>query len=269
MARALVRMLGISSTIRDRAIRRRLRIVVYALRTPAVGYLAFMLNLILKKIALLFGEDDQRPAEYAWILQQLSLLSRGSNVLDVGCSESVLSHVLVMRGFKVTGLDLRDYPFRTRQMSFVKRNIADTGFADDYFDGIVVVSTIEHVGLDVYGQHVLDSALDVKAMSELTRILKPGGIVLVTTPFVGKAETRITRTERQYGFSRLEKLIGDLSVVREDYFSLYRYRHGLRWVRHDREGAEKARLDEAGIACLVLRKCSNCAHSSATYTSAA
>jgi 2-polyprenyl-3-methyl-5-hydroxy-6-metoxy-1,4-benzoquinol methylase len=240
--------------VKDAAIRGRLRIVVYALRVPAVGYVAFMLNLILKKAVLFFGEDDQRAAEYAWILQQLAHLSKGSSVLDVGCSESILSHVLVMRGFTVTGLDLRDYPFRSRQMAFVKRNIANTGFPDDFFDGIVLVSTIEHVGLGVYGQYLVDNDLDVKAIHELTRILKPSGLMMITTPFVGKEETRITRSERQYGFSRLEKLTGGFVVIREDYFRLYRYHHAIQWVRHDRDDAEKAKFGEAGIACLVLRK---------------
>jgi 2-polyprenyl-3-methyl-5-hydroxy-6-metoxy-1,4-benzoquinol methylase len=31
-------------------------------------------------------------------------------VLDVGCAESLLSHELIARGFRVIGLDIRDYP---------------------------------------------------------------------------------------------------------------------------------------------------------------
>jgi len=254
MRRAFIRLLEISWIVRDATIGGKLRAVAHVLRAPAVGYVAFMLNLLLKKIALLFGVDDERAAEYPWILHQLGLFPKGSKVLDVGCSESILTHVLVMRGFTVTGLDLRDYPFRSRQMVFVKRNMADTGLPDDFFDGIVLVSTIEHVGLSVYGQSLVDNALDAKAIHELQRILKPGGLLMITTPFVGKKEARVTRTERQYGFRELEKLIGDLMILREDYFSLCRYHHALRWVRQDRNCAEKARFDEAGIACLVLRK---------------
>jgi SAM-dependent methyltransferase len=254
MRRALIRRLAMSSKVKDAAIGGRLKLVVRALRVPPVGYLAFMLNLILKKFVLFFGEDDQRAAEYPWILSQLSLLPEGANVLDVGCSESILSHVLVMRGFRVTGLDLRDYPFRSKQMLFVKRNIADTGFPEDVFDGIVLVSTIEHVGLQVYGQSLVDSTLDVKAMHELIRILKFGGLIMITTPFVGREETRITRSERQYGFGRLEKLIDGLEILREDYFSVYRHRHALRWIKHDKDNAERLKFNEAGIACMVLSK---------------
>lgn len=132
--------------------------------------------------------------------------------------------------------------------------MANTGFADDFFDGIVLVSTIEHVGLGVYGQSLVGNDLDVRAFHELTCVLKPGGLILLTTPFVGHEETRITHSERQYGFGRLHTLIGDLMILREDYFHLYRYGHGLRWIRNDREGAERTNFADAGIACLVLRK---------------
>jgi SAM-dependent methyltransferase len=254
--RALIRLLGMSWLIKDAAIKGRLRIVAHALQIPSVSYVAFMINLVLKKMILFFGEDDQRAAEYSWLLQQLPLLTKGSRVLDVGCSESILSHVLVIRGFRVTGLDLRDYPFQSRQMTFVKRNIANTGLPDNFFDSIVLVSTIEHVGLGVYGQPLVDNDLDIKAFRELTRVLKPGGLILLTTPFVGTDKTRITHSERQYGFKRLEKLVHGLAILEEDYFSLYQYHHAFSWVRHDRDGAEKARFEEAGIACLVLRKTS-------------
>jgi SAM-dependent methyltransferase len=49
----------------------------------------------------------------------------------------------------------------------------------------MVVSTIEHIGLPVYGQVGFDADGDVKAIEELRRTLKPGGYLIITTPFAG------------------------------------------------------------------------------------
>jgi 2-polyprenyl-3-methyl-5-hydroxy-6-metoxy-1,4-benzoquinol methylase len=100
------------------------------LRSPQVGCLVFGFGIVVKNLVLFFGGGDQRAAEYPWILRQLVFLRKGSTVLDVGCSESILSHVLVMRGFRVVGLDLRDAPFKSRYMSFVKRNVIDSGLPE-------------------------------------------------------------------------------------------------------------------------------------------
>ncbi len=37
-------------------------------------------------------------------------------VLDVGCAESLLAHELVAKGFRVIGLDIRDYPFKNSKV---------------------------------------------------------------------------------------------------------------------------------------------------------
>jgi len=76
---------------------------------------------------------------------------RGARVLDVGCSESVLSHVFLYMGYEVCGLDINDYPYKPRQMVFIKRDTRDTGSPSNFFDAVVVVvvPTIEHIGLPV------------------------------------------------------------------------------------------------------------------------
>jgi 2-polyprenyl-3-methyl-5-hydroxy-6-metoxy-1,4-benzoquinol methylase len=250
----ILRLFAISSAIRKAAMNGRLQLLVRALRNPVIGYTSFAVNVVLKNVALFFGGHDQRAAEYPWILRQLAFLAKGSVVLDVGCSESILSHALVMRGFAVFGLDVRDYPFRSKYMTFVRRNMIASGLPDNFFDAILVCSTIEHVGLNVYQQIDLDSSLDARAVHELARILKPGAAMMVTTPFVGNVEDRITSEERQYGFEGLKKLFDGLDIVREDYFYPYHYGHLLRWIQLCRGDALKVTFAEPGIACLVLRK---------------
>jgi len=125
--------------------------------------------------------------------------------LDVGCSESVLGHVLLYMGYGVWGLDINDYSHKPRQMVFVKRDVRDTGLPSNFFDAIVVVSTIGHISLPVYGQVGFDVDGDVETIEELRRTLKPGGYLIITTPFAGRG-FRIVPGERQYDIERLELL---------------------------------------------------------------
>jgi SAM-dependent methyltransferase len=220
-----------------------------------VGIVFFWVSIGLKRLSLLFGGWSQRAVEYPWVIESLRLVPRGGLILDVGCAESLLSHELIARGFRVVGIDIRDYPFKNKRMLFLKRNIMDTGLPDSIFDAIVIVSTIEHVGLESYGQTVKDTDGDLRAMNELTRILKPQGIIILTTPYIGKAPLRVTSFERIYNRERLSELTRGLRIIKEDYFYPLRGGKRLYWLRLSKEEMDKQTFtEEAGIACLVLKK---------------
>ena len=189
-----------------------------------LGVVAFWVSVLIKWFGLLRGGWSQRVVEYPWVLRQLRrFVPRGARVLDVGCSESVLSHVLLYMGYEVWGLDINDYPYKPRQIVFAKRDVRDTGLPSNFFDAIVVVSTIGHISLPVYGQVGFDVDGDVKAIEELHRILKPGGYLIITTPFAGR-EFRIVTGERQSTLRDLKLERGSRLLVRN---SSYR----INWVR--------------------------------------
>jgi len=71
------------------------------LSLPPLGRLAFRISICVKCLSPLSGSMSQRAVEYPWVLEQLKLLKPGSLVLDVGCAESLLSHELIARGFRV------------------------------------------------------------------------------------------------------------------------------------------------------------------------
>jgi len=224
-----------------------------------IGRIIFWISLGLKRLSLLFGRWSQRAIEYPWVIESLRLVPSNGLILDVGCAESLLSHELIARGFRVVGIDIRDYPFKDKRMVFLKRDIRDTCLPDNTFDAIIIVSTIEHIGLRSYGQTVEDANGDLRTMNELARILKNQGIIILTTPYIGRAPLRVTSFERNYNRKRLSELTRGLKIIKEDYFYPLRSRKRLYWLRFSKDKMDKQTFwEEAGIACLVLKKdCQN------------
>jgi len=101
---------------------------------------------------------------------------------------------------------------------------------------------------------VKDTDGDLRAMNELTRILKPQGIIILTTPYIGKVPLRVTSFERIYNRERLSELTRGLRIIKEDYFYPLRRGKRLYWLRLSKEEMDKQTfMEEAGIACLVLK----------------
>lgn len=83
-------------------------------------------------------------------------------VLDIGCGDKPYAHYFTC---KYLGLD----PFPTAQADIV-RNAWDSGLPDNSVDGVVLNQSLEHIS---------NTGDTVK---EIRRVLKPGGLVLVTVP---------------------------------------------------------------------------------------
>ena len=104
-------------------------------------------------------------------------LPAGARVLDVACGEGDMARFLAGRGAKVWAGDLSVSEMRKGsarnqhpQMAFVGANACRLPFADESFDWIVSFDTLEVIPDDspVYG--------------EFDRVLKRGGVLLVTVP---------------------------------------------------------------------------------------
>lgn len=138
-------------------------------------------------------------------------------------------------------------------MKYVKADIRQTGLSDNFFDAIIVVSTIEHVGMPAYGQEVIEEDGDLKAMNELRRIVKPGGYIILTTPFRGK-ELIIELGERQYSAKRLKQLMEGLKPIIIKIYAPKRIGKRIVWEELSWQEAQNLTLKEPGIACLILQK---------------
>lgn len=231
------------------------------LRNIGVGRFVFRARVMLYKSENLLGYYNQRFLEYPWILGQLRS-GQGRLLLDVGCTGSLLDHELLARGFRVVGLDINDNTMRNNREVFVQVNVLKTGLPSEIFDVILVVSTVEHIGLDAYGQDLLNDNADFLAMQELRRLLKPHGILLLTLPYEGKGPTRIHRfgnrgefLERRYDCERLSKLLEHFTIVNSTFY-LCMLKHHCKFVPIEKDVLDQFsfKICESSLSCLILKK---------------
>ncbi|MFL6520951.1 MAG: hypothetical protein ACJ8NS_12070 [Chthoniobacterales bacterium] len=135
----------------------------------------------------------ERAVEIPWVL---SRYNGEQKVLEVGCSftcenPEYIEGLTALNIPELHGIDIS----AVEAPHFIKKtaDIRDSGYENGFFDLVLCVSTIEHVGRD-NAKHYKpvaemprdsESGLepDVKAMVEMFRILKQGGRLLVTVPF--------------------------------------------------------------------------------------
>lgn len=126
----------------------------------------------------------ERVVEIPWVLSRY----RGERrVLDVGSSFALPFYLDELRRLRIEELHGVDLAPRTIPgLRLARADVRRMPYADGYFDLILCVSTLEHIGFVnvVYGiETPLDPEGDLQALREMKRALAPAGRVLVTVPF--------------------------------------------------------------------------------------
>ena len=214
--------------------------------------MSFIFPVLSNKIETLPSNIPDRMIEYPFVLREL-YLEKG-RILDVGCTSpyNILPLILADQGFDVYGMDLREFKIRHPNFTFVKGSIEKNRFPSSYFDGIIAVSTIEHIGLKGRYTAEQDTTGDRKAILEMIRIMKEDGIILLTVPF-GKAKISGS-SHRIYDSVKLRQLILGLNIVKKEFY--FKNKSGF-WGSCEESTAElieESSTQEYALACLVLSK---------------
>jgi SAM-dependent methyltransferase len=187
---------------------------------------------------------DERCVEYPWLLAHLP--PGPGRLLDAG---SALNHefllerdALAAKRIHVVTLAPEAQCFWRRGVSYVFEDLRALPFREATYDVVVSVSTIEHVGCDnsSYTRGVPSAEKQPgsfeQAATEIGRVLKPGGALLLTVPY-GRYEWHgvFQQFDRQH-LSRVEAAFGDMLVTEEAFY------------RYSRDGWQVARDEE----------CANC-----------
>lgn len=103
---------------------------------------------------------------------------RGKRVLDVACGTGYGSHMLALAGAKETvGIDISKSTikqasknYQAENLNFYQGKAKKINWPSDYFDVAVSFETIEHINKrDLF-------------LQEVKRVLRPGGIFIISTP---------------------------------------------------------------------------------------
>lgn len=123
---------------------------------------------------------NERVVEVPWLLGRLRRMSPRF-LLDVGAADAAYTPALMATGASVTLLDARTFSGPPGARIAVGPAQAMPEAWADTFDLVVCISTIDHIGLDAYGQPADAGALRA-ACDELWRVTMPGGPLLLSCP---------------------------------------------------------------------------------------
>jgi ubiquinone/menaquinone biosynthesis C-methylase UbiE len=115
------------------------------------------------------------------MMKYMKFLRKGSSssplkMLDVGCGEGYYVRDAIEEGINAYGIDISTHALENALAEVKDRitfgSITEIPFADEEFDVMTAFDVIEHI-------HPKDT---LNAVTEIRRVLKPDGIVIITTP---------------------------------------------------------------------------------------
>ena len=134
---------------------------------------------------------DERIIEYPWVLSRLP--EEPCRLLDAGSVlnfDYIINHpTLGNKDISILTLFPEASCFWGKRISYLYADLRDTPFRDNYFDSIICISTLEHVGMDsyIYTGGQLASKKDpgsfTNVIEEFNRILKARGTLFLTMPY--------------------------------------------------------------------------------------
>ncbi|HEX7079648.1 MAG TPA: class I SAM-dependent methyltransferase [Gammaproteobacteria bacterium] len=166
-----------------------------------------------------------------------------TSVLDIGAGAGALSGRLSAAGYRVAACDL--YPEAFLADGIECRGVDARGrlpYDDATFDAAVAVELVEHIE----GHETL--------FAEAHRVLRPGGLLLVTTPNIVSLKSRLSflLTGYPYSFPSLDPAVLDPVAQHISPFSLDRYRWRLAQSNFDIVAVEIDKRQRSSQALFFL-----------------
>jgi SAM-dependent methyltransferase len=175
---------------------------------------------------------DERVIEYPWVLSRLS--EEKSRLLDAGSvfnfQEIIETSKLACKDITIFTLAPENKAFWQRGISYHYGDLRQLPFKDNWFDEVVSISTLEHVGMDnrMYTRQSSSEQIVLEAkqaVKELIRVLRAGGKLLASVEF-GKhqlIEWNGTPFAEQFDSSMLKNLLIEFESCANVLTSFYKY----------------------------------------------
>ena len=175
-----------------------------------------------------------RSIEEPWVVGKARVRER---LLDIGSATSRYLRSLAADR-DVYAIDIRPTP-RQAGIAVLMADLMRAPFAPASFDVITCISTVEHVGLDVYGQGP-DEFGDEVALRHMRRLLRPGGRLLLTVPYGRRV---VGAWYRVYDGATFRRLTSGYKVLSKKHYR----REGERYVPCRAEDVKDADFDALSV----------------------
>jgi SAM-dependent methyltransferase len=173
---------------------------------------------------------DDRSVEYPWIFSNLS--NQPAVMLDAGSTfnfQYLLEHPVITQKELTIFTYYPETPnFNEKKVSYVYGDLRSLPFKNNYFDEVVCQSTLEHIDMDnsMYGYDLAHESNKnksyeyLKVITELVRVVKQGGMLLLTFPY-GKFENH--GFFQQFDREMLQRMFDVIGINAKPELTFFKY----------------------------------------------
>jgi len=183
----------------------------------------------------------------------------GAKVLDVAHANAMKCHrnmlLTLPEPRHLTGIDIAEpvYDITALYEHSYVGDITKTPFSENSFDLIWCISALEHFGMDNSGytdNFLRENDMDVKAVSEMLRLLRIDGTLLITVPY-GKFEDH--GWLKNYDNKYWQNILDTASINGELHEFYFRHTFGEGWSCASKEELQYVGyFDQANSGCGAL-----------------
>jgi len=202
-----------------------------------------------------YDPSDLTILQFKQILSDIKRIIRPNNnlkLLDIGCATGVFLDLARTNGWRAKGIEISEDLSRYARDQFgldVKSDLYEAAFPSAEFDAVTLLDVVEHLPPS--------SVNDM--LKEISRIVKPGGFVVIRTPSEDAFLRALAKAIFFAGFHKLQEQMHlfysfehILNFTPESLTAIFK-RYGLTLVHQRREEENPERLNISKTSKLVLR----------------
>lgn len=139
-------------------------------------------------------------------------IRRGARVLEIGCAEAnwLTPMAQARPDVYLTGIDSREC--QRPGAAIVTGNVLTHQFEPNFFDLVLLISTLEHIGLGYYGDGLAEDG-DRLCLKRVYEWLKPGALLYFDVPFYKNSHVTTKLDCRVYDELRLNWLLEEVGYL--------------------------------------------------------